>query len=121
MNYFVGTISHGTTGVKTITCGFQPIGARITVGQKTLTTQNFSHKSVGVTDGATQICDTFYQDTTAGSTQRSNAKLVSVLENSAGTITEVAAAAFDSFTATALKYNVTTANSAYQYLVEIWG
>lgn len=123
MAYFLTTISHSTTGTKSITVGFAAKGLHIRVGQKA-SGQNFSHMSHGSTDGVNQVCDTFYQDTTAGSTQRLSDRLVSVLENSAGTITEVCKAHIDNatapWTATQIKYIVDTANVNYQFLIEAW-
>lgn len=122
MAYFLTTISHSTTGVKTITCGFQPLGARITVSAQS-GGQTFAHKSVGVTDGVNQICDHFYQDATRGKTDRFTDRLVSQWDWDAGTsaFVEKTRANFDSTTATQFKYNVITANLNYQYLVEVWG
>lgn len=124
MGYFLTTISHNTTGTKSITVPAQPLGLRITTSKKTSVTQNFAHMSMGVSDGTNQVCDAFFQDTTVGSTQRSSTKIVSVLENSAGTVTEVCAAHVDNataaWTATAVKYIVDTANVNYQFLVEVW-
>lgn len=121
MAYFLTTVSHSTTGVKTINVGFQPISARITAGNKTGVADNCARKTTGVTDGTNQICDVEYLDTTSGYTDRFSDRLVSVRERVAGTITEVVRANFDSFTATELKYNVTTANVNFQFLIEVDG
>jgi hypothetical protein len=119
MSYFMGTVSYGTTGVKTITVGFQPVAAHITVGKKNAASMP-AQLSIGVTNGTTTRCNSLYADT-SGSQSNENAQLVSVLERVSGTISETAAATFDSFTATQFKFNVTTANSGYQYMIEVWG
>lgn len=123
--YDAGTIAYGTTGVKTITCGFQPVMVRITVAQKTSTSQTFEHRSVGTgwlldSDPAQYYAATF-QDTTGGKTVSGIDKIVSHWERVSGTLTEKVAATFDSFTATAAKINVTTADANYDLFVEIFG
>jgi hypothetical protein len=121
MAYFTGTIAHGTTGTKTITVGFQPMGMRITVGASFGTGDNYSHRSTGVADGSWQYVDSFFQDSTGGKTVSTDTKLVSHYERVGGVITEVLSATFNSFTATQVKYNITKATPAYNLLVEVWG
>lgn len=123
MSYYNTTATHTTTGVKTISPGFTPKGYRITVSAKG--GESYSHMSIGqVDDSGYATYHSWYQDTTNGSTQKgasgSSGKVVSILERVSGTISEVGAATHDSFTSTAIKYNVTTANSSYQYNVEVW-
>lgn len=120
MSYFTGTAAHSTTGVKTVSVGFQPVGMRITVGQKVGTAQGFAHKSVGIADGTNQFYDAFFEDTTGGKTVSGSTKLVSHWERVTGTITEILTVTFDSFTATEVKYNVTLANVNYNLLIEAW-
>jgi len=122
MAYFLTTASYGVTGVKTVTCGFQPLAARITVGSKT-GGQTYAHKSVGVTDGTNQVCDWWYQDATRGNTNRNSDRMVNQVEWDSGTSAWVTKTRsnFDSFTATEFKHNVVTADSNYQYLIEVWG
>jgi len=121
MAYFVGTIAHGSTGTKTVSVGFQPLGMRITVGQKFGTAQNFAHSSIGVSDGVDQYCTSIYQDTTGGLTKSVDDKLISHYDRVGGTLTEVLAGTINSFTATQVKYNITTANANYNLLIEAWG
>lgn len=119
MAYFLGSTSHNTTGVKTITVGFQPIGVRITTGPNG-GSESAAHQSVGVTDGTNSVCDSLFQDATRGKSDRFSDRLVSVWEWNGAAFTEVCKATFDSFTATQLKYNVTTANVNYQFKIEAW-
>lgn len=125
MAYFQGTVSHNSTGTKNITVGFQPLGVKITVSQKTNTAQTFAHLSVGSSDGTKQRVDAFYQDTTGGTTVKDTTKIVSHWERVSGTITEKVAAHVDQatapWTATEVKYIVDTADVNYQFLVEVWG
>lgn len=123
MNYKQGTISHATTGVKTITCGWQPLAAEIIVGGKPGTTQTVSHLSFGTTDGTNQVVDTFYSDASRDKQERYSDRIVSIYEWDAGTsaYVEKARANFDSFTATEFKYNVITADANYQFRYRIWG
>lgn len=120
MSYFIETISHPSTGLKTRTIGFQPTGVRITVSQKTSTAQTMAHKSVGISDGTNQICDTFYADGNYAKTERFNDRLVSHIEHNGVSFVEKVRANLDSFTATELKYNVITADVNYQFLIEAW-
>lgn len=121
MSYFLGTASHSTTGVKTITCGFQPTRAKITVVNNGAA-DPVAHKSVGDWDGTNQITDTWAVDaSTADSySDRFNDRMVGFYEFSAGTPTLVTRANHDSTTATAYKYNVITANVNCQYKIELW-
>jgi len=118
----LSTISYGSTGIKTYTVGFQPVKVTVMVGQKFATGQAFAHHSYGVgLTAANQRCDTHFQDTSSGITVSSDTKIVSVYERVSGTITEVLSIALDSFTATAVKFNVLTANANYQLSVLVEG
>lgn len=121
MNYYAGTISHGSTGIKTITCGFQPVSAKITVSAQFSTTDSVLHKSEGWTNGTNQFYNTIFSDATGRQTISGSSKMVSHYDRVAGTITEVVNVTFNSFTATQFKYNVNTANANYQLFVEVWG
>lgn len=116
MSRVTGLITLTGTGLKTISVGFQPTWARLEVCAKT-TPQGFSHTSAGETDGSSQFVLSTFQDTTGGYSVNSASKVVSHYERVGGTITEVLAASFDSFTASGIKLNVITGNSAYQVLL----
>lgn len=118
MAYFCGTTTQGTTGIKTINVGFQPSRLNFTVCQKFGTNEPYHHLSVGRADGTRQSVNSTYQDTVDGLSLNSTAKCISHYERVAGTITEVLAASFDSFTATGFKINVTIPNASYQIFVE---
>jgi hypothetical protein len=122
MLYYNTSITPSTTGIKTISCGFQPVGMRITVSAKN-GSDTVSHMSIGQVDNTGyQTCNTTYTDTTGGQTTKYTDRMASVLERVSGTITEVSRANFDSFTATQAKFNCTvSAGTAYQYHVEVWG
>lgn len=127
MNYFVTAVSHGTTGTKTIPCGFQPKGIRITASQRSTNSDNLVRQSIGMSDGTNQVCSSQYYDGTASGAgpQRYIDRIVSVRNRVSGTVQEVSAAHVDqsvaAWTATEAKYIVDTADSAYQYQVEVWG
>src|SRR5882724_11972352 len=108
MGYFMGTVSHGTTGVKTITVGFQPTRARITVTKGPNST--LAHQSVGKWDGTNQITDTISTDGTSAYNDRFTDRMVSLYNFSAGSPNLLTRANHDSVTATEYKYNVITAN-----------
>lgn len=119
MSYFMTTVSHATTGVKSVTPGFQPIGARITVSSAG-TSQAVGHFSQGITDGTHQCFNSTFSDVNGSSSWQGITKMVSHYERVSGTLTEVLAISFDSFNATQFKYNVGTANVNYSITVEAW-
>lgn len=127
MNYFVTAVTHITTGTKTITCGFQPKGLRITASQRSTNLDNLVRQSVGMSDGTNQVCSSqFYDGSSGGGPLRYIDRIASVRNRVSGTVTEVHAAHVDqsvaAWTATEVKYIVDTADSSgYQYQVEVWG
>ena len=127
MSYYSETISHSTTGLKTRTCGFQPYRVRITVSSKDGGETTINHQSVGESDGTLTICDYWYDDASGKTTDRivssapATGRIVSHWERVSGTLTEKVAVNFDSFTATAAKYNVVTADVNYKFFVQMWG
>lgn len=118
--YYFTKVTHGTTGVKTRTCGFQPTGARISVYGKDGVVMTLLQQSVGTTNGVGHVCQSIYGDTAGLYTRKVDNKIASQWEKIGGVWTEVIAATFDSFTATEFKYNVTIASSDYQFIVEAW-
>lgn len=124
MNYSRGTITHTTTGVKTYTCGFQPVEAEIVVTYAPGATDNRQHRSAGTTDGTNQVCDVDYLETTHIFEQRFTDRLVEIREWNGATWVTVLTATFDSFTATEFKYNVTVAGAnagSYQFHRKVRG
>lgn len=122
MNYYNGTLAYTSTGVKSaVVVGFQPVSVTVRVGQKAGTTQLFSHLSVGSGNPTLQRVDAIFMDTTGGKTTSTNAKIVSVFERVAGTITEVLSMKIDSFTATGVAFEVLTANLNYDVYIEVYG
>lgn len=113
-----------TTGVKTWTCGFQPVGAHITVVHP-ITGIKISEgwvDSTGWTDYNYALDDGTIRD--SGNGGGANGQVVSVHGNVGGVSTEVNAASFNStsaFTATGFKMNVTNVTGSYQYKVRLWG
>lgn len=121
MSYFFGTASYSTANLKTITCGFQPVRAKITIGSIAGGENAIIHQSVGVTDGTNQLCDSFADDGTNLYQNRFTDRMVSHYVFAAGVPTETTKATFSSFTATQFKFTVNTANVNYQYFIEVWG
>lgn len=130
MSYFNGTIAYGSTGVQPpITVGFQPTNIKITVSQKWSGPQSYVHWSSGYgglvnvagTPTMRQHVDSVFQDSTGGQTVSSDSKVVSFYDRVSGTLTEVLSVSIDSFTSTALKLNVLTANANYNLNIEVWG
>lgn len=121
MAYKTGTASYGSTGTKTITVGFQPVGLRITTGAAFGGPDGYFHYSTGRTDGTVQTCNWGFVDNSLRDSDNSSSKLVSVRENSGGSLVEVVNVSFNSFTATQFKINVNTADANYQLFWEAWG
>ena len=118
--YYTTRSSYGTTGVKTITCGFQPVAMRITVGAKSGLATTTNQKCVGTADGARQNYVSTFSDSSFNQTKDSNDKMIRHYENVAGVLTEVVTGTFDSFTATQGKFNLSLANSNYSLTIELW-
>jgi hypothetical protein len=119
MSYYTTRAAYGTTGVKTITCGFQPVAMRITVSGKG-SNAPVVQLSTGTADGTRQNYEAIYWDGSGGHTKDGNTKIISQWERVAGTLTEVVAGTFDSFTATEGKFNLSAANNNYALKVELW-
>lgn len=115
MAYYCATVSYSSAGIKTITCGFQPVGMRITINYNSGTVH-----SKGTSDGTRQLCDWFFNDVTDYDGGNHTDRMVSARDMVGGVITEIARANFDSFTATAGKINVVTANVGPTFTVELW-
>lgn len=114
MNYSRDTISHGTTGVKTMTCGFQPVEAELDVTPGPGTTFTTIYKSKGTTDGTNQVCDTNGSSGSNHFQRRYTDRMISISEWNGSTWNETFKITFDSYTSTEFKYNVVTANANYQ-------
>ena len=132
MPYFVTALTHSTSGAKSVTCGFQPKGLRITASQRSTNNDNLVRESVGMSDGTNQVCTSqFYDGGTGGSGTNGVGPLkfidrvVSVRDRSGGIVSEVAAAHVDTsvapWTSTAVGYVVDIGNSSYQYQLDVWG
>ena len=121
MQYFLETISHSTTGVKTRTPGFPVVGYKITIGSKN-GGPNYVVRSEGSCDGTLQVCHTSYVDASRALMDAPyNDRVAFVKEwNGAAYVTKVHAT-HDSLTATEIKYNVVTADANYQFKIEAWG
>lgn len=119
MSYYTTRATYGTTGVKTITCGFQPVAMRITVASKN-GSSSVVQLSTGTADGTRQNYESIYWDSTGGHTKDNNTKMISQWERVSGTLTEVVAGTFDSFTSTEGKFNLSTASNAYTLKIELW-
>lgn len=121
MAYTLETTNHGTTGVKTMTVGYQPLKARITVRPQPGATGTIRKASNGVTDGTLQYTDSDTVETTRIFQRRFTDRMASVWEYTGGAWTEVFRINFDSFTATEFKYNVIIANLGMQVMRETEG
>lgn len=119
MSYYTARTTYGTTGIKTINCGFQPAGMRLTVAGKA-SSSTVVQFSQGVSDGTRQSYESLYSDSTGRQTKDGNTKMISHWERIAGVLTEVYSVAFDSFTATEGKFNIGTVSNNYSIKIELW-
>lgn len=123
MPYKFGTVSHGTTGIKTITCGFAPLMWEFCVELAPGASYNAVERSVGVGDGTNQNCTQEYSDPSRCQVERYTDRLAELKTWNSGTSvydTKVRTT-FSSTTATELKHNVTVADSNFQIRFKIWG
>lgn len=114
LSYIRDTISHSTTGVKTMTTGFQPKEAELIVAPGPGTTAASIHFSLGRSDGTNQGCDSMTTDSGHLFQRRYNDRMVSISEWNGTAYVEVFQITFGSFTATTFTYNVVTADANYQ-------
>jgi len=118
MSYYTGRLTISSSGINTFTVGFAPTWARFRVSQKVGTVETTNHLSLGGTDGTRQNCSSFFTDGSGNTCFDTNTKVVSHYERVGGTVTEVLAATFDSFTATGVKVNASIPNASYQVTLE---
>lgn len=121
MSYYRALTTFDVAGLRQINAGFQPIGYRITVGQKFgINDTQYAHVFTGGSDGTRQHCVGFLQDSTGRQTFTESGKVISQRERSGGVITEVLRANHDSMQPTGPRVNVITPNVNYQVVVEAW-
>lgn len=114
LSYIRDTISHSTTGIKTMTTGFQPIEAELIVAPGPGTTFSSVKFSLGRSDGTNQGCDSMTTDSGHLFQRRYNDRMVSISEWNGTAYVETFKITFDSFTATTFTYNVVTADANFQ-------
>lgn len=120
MNAWTGWITTGSsTGNRAITgLGFQPVYLRITLGQKTGTTESFVHQSEGSSTSTTQRCVSIYWDSTGGQSKEYTSKIISHWNRVAGTLTEQIAATLVSLDADGFTLNFSATVTGYHMHVE---
>jgi len=121
LSYSRDTISHGTTGVKTMTVGFQPVKARLVARIAPGSDSPIIFRCEGNTNGTNQNGDTFTAESTRVYQRTYTDRMISISEWNGSAWVETFKITFDSFTATEFKYNVVTANSGFQLLREVEG
>lgn len=109
-------ITHGSTGVKSFVCGFQPEEAELIVRPAPGAVITDVYLSTGTTDGTNQNCDTFTVYSARRRQETFTDRMASIWEWNGASWTEVFKITFDSFTATEFKYNVVIGNPNYQVL-----
>lgn len=121
MNYKHTRVTYGTTGIKTITCGFQPLGYRVTVTPASGASSTYMRQSVGVCDTTNQTCDQITQSHDRGRQERFTNRVADIRDWNGASWVQKVQTDHDSVTATELKLNAVVADSAYQHSIEIWG
>lgn len=114
LSFLRDTITHSTTGVKTMTVGFQPVEAQLVVAPAPGTTFTNARRSLGITDGTNQVCDSDTEETTRIFQRRYSDRMISISEWNGTAWAETFKITFDSFTATEFKYNVNVGNANFQ-------
>lgn len=122
MARILGSTTLTLTPTQTISLGFQPTWAIITVSEKS-GSDNAAHTSEGKVNtnpGPTvyQYCQSTFADADGADTFKSSAHLVQHYERVGGVITKVLSASFHSFTPSGIKLNVDIPNNNYQVLIE---
>lgn len=121
MSTYTTTTTFDTTGIKTITPGFQSAGITVDVAPASGAAFTGIQFCSGWTDGTRKKCDSIYFNhaTTAAKSEKSTSKLVRLFgEDGSGNIIVVLEAVLDSVTATQVKFNVTIASIDYQVSIK---
>lgn len=116
MSYKIGTVTYGTTGLKTINLGTTstPTRADFVVQNKYGVNEGtLRHVSMGHADGSGQRCTSYVKDGATAYSYDVTDKCIVVYELSGGVPVVLLEASFDSFTSTGVKINITVANNAY--------
>lgn len=119
-NYFRGLVTFGSTGLVTPNVGFQPVGYKLTYGQKFGITDTTNHVSVGGSDGTRQHVVGHFEDGTGRQTWTLAGKVVHHCERVGGVITPVIEASHDSMQPLGPRINVTNPDVNYQAVLEAW-
>lgn len=123
MSYKIGTVTYATPGLKTIILGTPstPQSVDIAVQNKYGVNEGVvRHVSMGHADSSGQRVTSYYKDNSGQDSFDSDSKIISHYERVSGTITEVMAAEFDSFTSNGVKLYITKANSDYLIYIRVY-
>lgn len=120
MAYKRSILSVSTTGLKTLTTSFTPIGYRVWVGAATTSNEGFLHYCEGGSDGTNSSCQWGYADGSLQDSGRSSTTVITHKINSGGSLANDIVATHDSMTATGPKINVTTLGTTYGIEYEAW-
>ena len=118
--YYTSSNAYSTTGVKNISLPFTPTGMRVTLGQKFGSDTTVEHQSVGTADGTRQNFVSTYGDSSGHQTKQDNTAVASHYERVSGTLTEVCAATFSSFSTNQAAINISKTNANYTWILEFW-
>lgn len=114
MNYQNGTVTFGSTGIKTITTTFQPLYIRLTVGQAFGSTDTDTHLSIGSGTATKYHVHSIFNDTVNALTFDSASYVLYHLEFDGVNVSPVLTGTIDSLNATSFKINVSLADATYQ-------
>lgn len=122
MAYKIGTVTYGTSGLKTINLGTTSTPTRadfVVQNRYGVNEGTLRHVSIGYADASGQRVTSYLKDGAVTADFDSTAKVISVYEIVGGVVTEVFSATFDSFTSTGVKINVTVPNVAYLIYLKV--
>lgn len=121
MGYKIGTVSYGTTGLKTINLGTPSTPTNVTLivqNKLGVNEGTLKHVSIGTSNGTTHRCTSYVKDGAGTAFDfDTSTKVISHYELSGGSPLEVLSATFDSFTSSGVKINVAVASNAYSIYI----
>lgn len=94
----ISNFSKGSTGNASVTgLTFLPNYIEFWIGQKTNTSETFTHYSTGCANGTSQMAHSIFQDITGGKTESFFNRCINHKNRVSGTITDIITATFVSF------------------------
>lgn len=122
MNYYSATVAHGSSGVKEITLGWQPIGMEICGGPAYTGDDGITRSSDGSTDFTRQGCKYQFRDDEGAEGADFTDRILSIRDRDGnGDVVEVVRVNMAAPTSTKGRYEVITPNSNFNFRVRFFG